>query len=152
MTDLAIRILLVDDEKPIRTVLSQILSRAGCSVRSSSGALEALAELENEVPDLLLSDLNMPGMSGFELLSFVRLRFPEIHVIAMSGTCFGDSVPHGVCADAFYEKGRGVGVLMEKVAAVAHSSRSSQYVRVDNSRRVESALRADSANVFRSSN
>jgi CheY-like chemotaxis protein len=123
MTDLAIRILLVDDEKPIRTVLSQILSRAGCSVRSSSGALEALAELENEVPDLLLSDLNMPGMSGFELLSVVRGRFPKMQLIAMSGACFGDDVPHGVCADAFYEKGRGVSTLMEKVAAAIRRTR-----------------------------
>lgn len=56
----------------------------------------------------MLSDLNMPEMSGFELLSIVRRRFPEVSVIAMSGAYHsGDSVPGGVIADAFYAKGFG---------------------------------------------
>ena len=55
----------------------------------------------------MLSDLNMPQMSGFELLSVVRRRFPQIPVIAMSGAYHsGDAVPGGVIADAFYAKGQ----------------------------------------------
>ncbi len=119
MTTSILNVLVVDDENPIRTALSQILSRAGHRVRSSGCALDALWEIKSEAPDLLLSDLNMPGMSGFKLLSVVRERFPAIQLIAMSGTCFGDGVPSGVCADAFYEKGRGINVLMQKVADVA---------------------------------
>ena len=55
----------------------------------------------------------MPGMSGFELLSVVRRRFPAVLVIAMSGAFSGDQVPSGVTADAFYPKGNGVAVLMQ---------------------------------------
>jgi hypothetical protein len=59
------------------------------------------------MPDVIISDLNMPNMSGFEFLSIVRRRFPEIPVIAFSGAfASGDCVPGGVMADAFHPKGR----------------------------------------------
>jgi hypothetical protein len=54
----------------------------------------------------------MPGMSGFELLSVVRRRFPAIRVIAMSGAFSGDAVQPGVAADAFYEKATSVHTLL----------------------------------------
>ena len=57
------------------------------------------------MPDILVSDLNMPGMSGFELLSVVRRRFPTIAVIAMSGEYPGITVSPGIAADEFYAKG-----------------------------------------------
>jgi CheY-like chemotaxis protein len=120
MTDATLRVLVVDDDESLRMTLSQILAAAGYSVRSSDGGLSALAEIRNEIPDILLSDLNMPGLSGFELLSVVRHRFPAIHVIAMSGAYFGDGVPPGVMADAFFEKGRGPDTLMQMVAAVVY--------------------------------
>jgi hypothetical protein len=64
-------------------------------------------QLGKAVSDIIISDLNMPHMSGFEFLSVVRRRFPDIPVIAVSGAYdFGDQVPGGVIADAFYSKGR----------------------------------------------
>lgn len=72
-------------------------------------ALLALVEIRKEIPDILLSDLNMPGMSGFELLSVVRSSFPSIRAIAMRGAFSGVEVPIGIAADAFYKKGNGVG-------------------------------------------
>jgi hypothetical protein len=65
----------------------------------------------------------MPGMSGFEFLSVVRRRFPEIHVIAMSGAFSGDRVQPGVAADAFYEKATSLASLLQIIEAVTHPER-----------------------------
>lgn len=53
---------------------------------------------------LVISDLNMPRMSGFELISAIRWRFPHIPIIAMSGTYTAEQVPRTV--SAFYAKGK----------------------------------------------
>ena len=59
-----------------RGVLSHVLSEMGYRVRTAEDGFSALAELRKEIPDILLSDLNMPGMSGFELLlGFEPLSF-----------------------------------------------------------------------------
>ena len=57
--------------------MSHVLTEIGYRVRSAEDGFSALREMRHEVPDILLSDLNMPGMSGFELLSVVRRRFPR---------------------------------------------------------------------------
>ena len=95
MPDLKNSILIVEDEESVRTSLAMVLSALGHRVRSASDGLTALIEMRQEIPDILLSDLNMPGMSGFELLSVVRRRFPAVRVIAMSGAFSGDQVPSG---------------------------------------------------------
>ena len=98
-------IVLVDDNPAIRYGLSEIFKRRGYTVRTASDGFSALALLRERIPGILLSDLDMPGMSGFELLSVVRHRFPAIAVIAMSGAYSGVFVPPDVAADAFYAKG-----------------------------------------------
>jgi CheY-like chemotaxis protein len=101
------RILVVDDDASIRNVCSALLSCSGYAVDTAEDGFSALLSIKYAVPDLLLSDLNMPHMSGFELLSVVRRRFPQIVVIAMSGAYErAEEVPAGVIADAFYAKGR----------------------------------------------
>jgi CheY-like chemotaxis protein len=98
-------IVVVDDNEVLLSVLTEILKECGCSVRTALDGLGALSEIRNRAPEVLLSDLNMPHMSGFELLSIVRRRYPRIKVVAMSGSYSGQCVPNGVAADAFYEKG-----------------------------------------------
>ena len=84
-----------------------LLQSAGYDVCTAENGFDALLQLKKLVPDTIISDLNMPQMSGFEFLSVVRRRFPEIPVIAVSGAYdSGDQVPGGVIADAFYSKGR----------------------------------------------
>jgi CheY-like chemotaxis protein len=124
MPNAKIKLLIVDDEESIRMSLSHIFAEFGHSVRSAKDGFSALSEMREEIPDIVLSDLNMPGMSGFELLSVVRRRFPSIHVIAMSGRFSGDGVPPGVAADAFYEKGTDLGSLLHIVEAMTRQERS----------------------------
>lgn len=101
------RILVVDDEPGIRDSLAMLLTDVGYEVSTAVDGFDALLRLKTFVPDVIISDLNMPQMSGFELLSVLRRRFPEISVTAMSGAYdSGDLVPGGVIADAFYAKGR----------------------------------------------
>lgn len=121
------RLLVVEDDVSICELLSVILVESGYRVRSSADGFSALVEMRKEIPDILLSDLNMPGMSGFELLSVVRRRFPAIKVIAMSGVFSGDGVPPGVAADAFYEKGTNLESLLQIIEAMARSERQLDF-------------------------
>jgi len=104
MSKSMIEILIVDDDPALRQLLTLVLLKSGYAVRSAQDGFSALAAIRTAVPDILLSDLHMPGMSGFELLSVVRRRFPLIPVIAMSSAYSGSVVPAGIAADAFYEK------------------------------------------------
>ncbi len=111
-------ILIVDDDASVRLSMSYLLAEGGSAVRLAENGLEALACIREQVPHVLLSDLNMPGMSGFELLAVVRCRFPQIHVIAMSGAFSGTGIPPGVTADAFYEKGSSPRLLLKIVESM----------------------------------
>jgi CheY-like chemotaxis protein len=125
MPGLEASILIVEDEESVRTSLAEILRGLGHRVCCASDGFAALIEMSQEIPQILLSDLNMPGMSGFELLSVVRRRFPAIRVIAMSGAFSGSQVPCGVTADAFYEKGYGVAVLLKAIESLPFGNRQS---------------------------
>ena len=98
-------VLITDDDPILRGVLAEIFRECGWCVRTASDGFSALAAFRGKVPHLLLSDLNMPGMSGYEFLSVIRRRFPQVRVIAMSGAYSGMEVPEYVAADAFYPKG-----------------------------------------------
>lgn len=117
------KILIVDDEPAIRTSMSLLLDEIGYRVRCAQDGFAALHELQKEIPDIVLSDLNMPGMSGFELLSVVRRRFPTILAIAMSGAFSGNEIPSGVAADAFYQKGSSMSALLRILEALPQMKR-----------------------------
>jgi len=100
------RILVVEDDVTVRRTISTLLEAEGYDVASANDGFDALLHLQQTIPDVMLSDLNMPQMSGFELLSVVRRRFPEILVVASSGAYDSSAIPNGVLADAFYAKGQ----------------------------------------------
>jgi CheY-like chemotaxis protein len=122
-----VSLLIVEDDVSICQSLSFLLAESGYSVRSAADGFSALVELRSGIPDIIISDLNMPGMSGFELLSVVRRRFPAIRAIAMSGTFSGDGVPPGVAADAFYEKGTHLSSLLQIIEVMTRSEQSSPF-------------------------
>jgi CheY-like chemotaxis protein len=113
-------ILIVDDDEAVRDSLALLLQSSGYDVTLAINGFDALLQLKRRLPAIVLSDLNMPQMSGFEFLSVVRRRFPRVSVIAMSGAYHsGDSVPGGVIADAFYAKGHSdPGTLLQIVAGL----------------------------------
>jgi len=125
MPGLKASILIVEDEESVRASLAEILKVLGHRVRCAADGLAALVEINQEIPEILLFDLNMPGMSGFELLPLVRLQFPIVRVIAMSGAFCGHQVPDGVTADAFYAKGNGVAVFLKAIESLPVANRQS---------------------------
>lgn len=79
------RVLIVDDEANARRVLEVLLKKLGCDVLCAENAQAALSQLRETAVDLLITDLNMPGMSGLELLAKVQEEgcgFPVIVVTA----------------------------------------------------------------------
>ena len=98
------RLLVVDDDEALLVTTSAILMNQGYEVRTARDGFEALTAMRIGLPDILLSDLRMPNMSGFELLAVVRRRFPAVGVIAMSGEFTPATVP-AILADRYVEKG-----------------------------------------------
>ncbi len=81
------RILIVDDEANARTALAELLRDEGYLVETAADGFKALPKLEDFSPDLVVTDLKMPGLYGLELMAKVRERDPECVVIVM--TAFG---------------------------------------------------------------
>ncbi|NHC11548.1 sigma-54-dependent transcriptional regulator [Stutzerimonas degradans] len=81
------RILLVEDDHALREALSDTLEVGGYAYRAVASAEAALQALREEAFSLVVSDVNMPGMDGHELLSVIRQRYPQVPVLLM--TAFG---------------------------------------------------------------
>jgi len=75
---------IVDDDRSIRWVIEKALSREGIAFNSFSTAQEALDALSAGAPEVLVSDIRMPGQSGLELLQAVKSRHPAVPVIVMT--------------------------------------------------------------------
>ncbi len=79
------KILVVDDEAPIREMLKQGLSQMGeFTIEVTHNGLEAIEKIENDVFDLVLSDMKMPEMDGIELLKIIKGTRPDLMVILMT--------------------------------------------------------------------
>lgn len=79
------KILVVDDEPDIRDILSSFFEEFGYEVAAAAGADEALDILAQEPIQVMLLDLNMPGMSGLDLCRAIRLRLPQAQIYALTG-------------------------------------------------------------------
>jgi PAS domain S-box-containing protein len=78
-------ILLVDDDEEALTLFRDSIEGAGATVRVVTTARDALREHDNRRPDLLVTDLGLPGMDGLELLQLVRSTSPEMPAVAVTG-------------------------------------------------------------------
>jgi CheY-like chemotaxis protein len=113
-------ILLVEDEDMLRSLLKDLLIHKGFKVFEAANAAEALEiEEQGAEPDLLLTDVAMPGMNGEALAELLRQKRPKLKVILMSGyagrsaTAIQNSLSSGDVV--FLQKPFRMTVLIEKV-------------------------------------
>ena len=79
------RILVVDDDQIIRDSLCEFLRMEGHNCQGAEGFSQAMKELEKQHYHLVLTDVNMPEIDGFELLRVIRKRYPTIVTIVITG-------------------------------------------------------------------
>jgi len=119
-----LKILAVEDERGVRLLLKRVLEDAGATVTVVVSPAEALAELERGAPDVLLSDIRMPGGDGYELIRRVRALPAEsggrTPAIAVSASVGDEEIPKILAAgfQKFVRKPFEVSELRDAVAAV----------------------------------
>ncbi len=79
------RVLVVDDDTDAREMLSAVLTQAGYDVDAAADGFAALAHVSRYRPDLVLTDLRMPGMTGVDLLQRIRRVHGDVPVIIATG-------------------------------------------------------------------
>ena len=118
------QILIVDDDPLVRKGMAMLLMAAGYDVATADNGISAVSHLSKTIPDLIVTDLNMPHMSGVELISHVRSYHPSVSIVAMSGDYQGDAVPAGIIADRFYPKGQHPQNLLRAIASLIATNTS----------------------------
>ena len=80
-------ILVVDDSPTVRKIVKVTLAKMGCQVVMAKDGLEALAKIEDEKPDLILLDIIMPRMDGYQVCGLIKKKphYKHIPVIMLSG-------------------------------------------------------------------
>src|SRR4051812_2849165 len=92
---------IVDDDQSIRFVLEKALAREDFAVRSFTNPKDVLAALDDDAPQVLVSDIRMPGGSGLDLLAKVKERLPGLPVIIMTAYSDLDSAVSSFQGGAF---------------------------------------------------
>ena len=102
------KILILDDEQEILEIYKEILARLPSQpdIRTATNGHDAVAMLESEQFSLLLIDLNMPQMDGFQVLSIIHRRFPTLRTAVMTGACDDDlrARAYRIGVDLYMEK------------------------------------------------
>jgi DNA-binding NarL/FixJ family response regulator len=96
----ALRVLVVDDHQLFRTGLRELLAYEGFEAADAGGGEAALARVRNFAPDVVLMDVNMPGMSGIEATRLLRAAAPTTAVLMLTGAGEDELVLRALCAGA----------------------------------------------------
>jgi len=80
-----LKALLVDDEVEFVTTLAERLQIRGIQARTAIDGQQALAMIESEKPQVVVLDIMMPGISGLEVLDYIKKNYPDIEVILLTG-------------------------------------------------------------------
>ncbi len=95
------RVWIIDDDKSIRWVLEKALTREGLAYRSFATGDEALDALRQEMPQVVISDIRMPGMSGIEFMQALKEKSPATPIIIMTAYSDLDSAVAAFAGGAF---------------------------------------------------
>ncbi len=100
------KVLIVDDNPDLRVIFARTFDRHHFSVHLAADGVEALASLEAELPDVLILDLNMPRMSGFEVLKYVRQnqKTKDVKIVIVTGNYMAMRAPETEQADLLLVK------------------------------------------------
>ena len=80
-----LKVCLIDDDDLVRGALTLGLEDGGYQVFAADDGASGLALIERERPDAVMTDLRMPGLDGSALIGAIRMRFPNLPIVAMSG-------------------------------------------------------------------
>lgn len=127
MNNSATRILIAEDELALNDLLQDALNMAGYRTVSAKHGLEALKIIREQSPDLVILDINMPMMDGFEVIKKVRAENNPIPIIVLTARDekFDKSVGFKLGADDFVTKPFGLEELLLRVAAILRRSKPS---------------------------
>ncbi len=114
--------MLIDDDEVVRILLTRVVENAGCTVISCSSIKSALGNLKQSIPDLVILDLNMPDLDGFNFLKFrqINQKLSAIPVLVLSGTKRKEDVDKALSmgADQFLEKPLNSRLVLEKMQKI----------------------------------
>lgn len=79
------KILVIDDEVYIREGLKQVLQMEAYEVQVAADGKEAIALIQKDIPDIIITDIIMPEKDGVEVICNVKEKYPDIKIIAISG-------------------------------------------------------------------
>ncbi|MCB1218850.1 MAG: response regulator [bacterium] len=88
------RILVIDDENGVRSMLTRLLTHHGHSVRSEPNGKHISEVMEEFAPDLVITDIIMPETDGLETINRLREEYPQVRIIAISGGGLQVSMDH----------------------------------------------------------
>lgn len=136
-TDQSIKILIVEDELPLQVLYAKVLAREGYCLETVGTGKEALKKLKQFSPDIVLLDIGLPDMSGFDILSHIRAdtTFSQVFVIVITG--FGTSVEHRTKglksgADDYLHKPVSMDVLLVRVKSLVRIRQTENKLRLVN--------------------
>jgi CheY-like chemotaxis protein len=118
------KILVVEDEKNLRLLYKHDLEEEGHTVIAAANAIEGLEALEQQVPDLVVLDIRMPGMDGLEAMGRILDRNPRIPVILNSAYSSYKDNFMSWAADAYIIKSADTSQLRNKVREILEARRS----------------------------
>src|SRR5206468_7986144 len=117
-------VLVVDDDPDVRSPLCTYLQRSGLTVRGAGSGADGMVEAVNHAPDIVITDIAMPGMDGIEFCRRLKKELPELPVVLMSGqaSAIDQSQVRDVGAAALLAKPFTMRQVLDLLGSIARSS------------------------------